>query len=169
MADERRNGAGSLLGCLGAALSLAVSLGANLAVTETGPAGLDALIDQFDATAPTVDAEVTVDAWVEPGDGVDRLDEVVILLRPEGEAKLIADPGITVTPAPRSGLDWKTNLPFRHTDSAITYFEPEATLRLPFEAKDEAPVELLVEYAYCVVEYQCFFGEETVAALRLPD
>jgi hypothetical protein len=35
-------------------------------------------------------------------------------------------------------------------------------VRLPFSATDHEPVELLIEYAYCVVDYQCFFGEETL-------
>ena len=40
------------------------------------------------------------------------------------------------------------------------------TVRLPFRADAPQPLEILVEYAYCVVDYQCFFGEEllTVAA-----
>jgi hypothetical protein len=39
-------------------------------------------------------------------------------------------------------------------------------MRLPFRAETAQPLEILVEDAYCVVDYQCFFGEEllTVAA-----
>jgi hypothetical protein len=57
-------------------------------------------------------------------------------------------------------------LPYRHVDAGIQYFTPPAALRLPFRASGEQPLEILVEYAYCVVDYQCFFGEEvlTVAA-----
>ena len=44
----------------------------------------------------------------------------------------------------------------------LEYFTPPASLRLPFRASDDQPLEILVEYAYCVVDYQCFFGEQTL-------
>ena len=74
----------------------------------------------------------------------------------------MADPGITVTPSARPGLTWRTPLPYRKVEPGIDYLEPPATLRLPFTSSDQEPVELLVEYAYCVVDFQCFFGEETL-------
>ena len=41
-------------------------------------------------------------------------------------------------------------------------------LRLPFAGVDGKPVEAAVEYAYCVVERQCLFGEARVSAATLP-
>jgi hypothetical protein len=45
-------------------------------------------------------------------------------------------------------------------DPERDYFDPPAMVRLPFTAEDDQPVQLLVEYAYCFVDFQCFFGEE---------
>jgi hypothetical protein len=74
----------------------------------------------------------------------------------------VADPGITVTPTARPGLAWGTALPYRKVEPQVDYFTPPATLRLPFTSSDREPIELLVEYAWCVVDFQCFFGEETL-------
>ena len=59
-----------------------------------------------------------------------------------------------------SGVEWLAPLPYRYVDPEIEYFTPPATVRLPFRANGEPPLEILVEYAYCVVDYQCFFGEQ---------
>ena len=124
--------------------------------------GLEQLIERFNSGAPGEDG-VEIDAWTETGaEG----SELVIVIAPRGETKLVADPGITVTPTPRAGVEWRTPLPHRKVDPAIDYFTPPATLRLPFTSSDHQPLELLVEYAWCVVDFQCFFGERslTVAA-----
>jgi hypothetical protein len=124
---------------------------------------LDRLIEQFDAGAPEAEGSVRLDAWIETGA---EPDEVVVVLEPQGAFKLVADPGITITPTAQPGVEWLVPLPYRHVDSESQYFTPPASLRLPFRADAEQPLEILVEYAYCVVDYQCFFGEEllTVAA-----
>jgi hypothetical protein len=119
---------------------------------------LDQLIQSFNAAAPVQDG-VTVEGWVEDGPAGA---EVVVRLEPRGAIKLIADPGITITPRARPGVDWLTELPYRRIDPAAEYFAPPAMVRLPLAASDGQPVELLVEYAYCVVDFQCFFGEETL-------
>ena len=123
-----------------------------------GAPSVDQLIERFNAAAPVQDG-VTVEGWVEHGPAGA---ELVVRIEPRGEIKLIADPGITVTPRARPGIAWLTELPYRQVDPEIEYFTPPATVRLPFRASDDAPVELLVEYAYCVVDFQCFFGEETL-------
>ena len=87
-------------------------------------------------------------------------------LEPQGEFKLIADPGITVTPIARPGVEWLVPLPYRHVDSELQYFTPPSSLRLPFRASDDQPLEILVEYAYCVVDYQCFFGEQNLTVAQ---
>jgi hypothetical protein len=123
-----------------------------------GAPSVEELIERFNAAAPVQDG-VTVEGWVEHGPAGA---ELVVRLAPRGEIKLIADPGITVTPRARPGIAWLTEVPYRQVDSEIAYFTPPATVRLPFQASGDAPVELLVEYAYCVVDFQCFFGEETL-------
>jgi len=137
-------------------------LGVGAARAETVGAGaappLDRLIERFNAGAP-VQHGVTVEGWVEDGPAGA---ELVVRIESRGEVKLIADPGITVTPTARPGIVWLTELPHRRVDPALEYFTPPALLRLPFTASDAGPVELLVEYAYCVVDFQCFFGEETL-------
>jgi hypothetical protein len=124
---------------------------------------LDRLIEQFDAGARRPDGSVHLDAWIERGAENDAL---VVVVEPRGEFKLVADPGITVTPTEQPGVEWLVPLPYRHADPEIQYFAPPASVRLPFRATNEQPLEVMVEYAYCVVDYQCFFGEEvlTVAA-----
>jgi hypothetical protein len=131
----------------------------------SGARPLDALIERFEATPQLLPrAEVRLEAWIE-SEGGERW--VVVSIEPEGETKLIADPGITVAPVARPGITWLVPLPHRHVDPAREYFEPLAAVRLPFSGDDSLPIELDVEYAYCVVDYQCFFGKETVtAALR---
>jgi hypothetical protein len=133
---------------------------------ETSAPMLDRLLQSFQESAPQPEAEVRLDAWVEAGaDGP----EVVVRIEPEGRTKLIADPGITITPSEREGLRWRTAVPHRHVDPTIEYFPGPAALRMPFTVDDQQPIELRVEYAYCVVDYQCFFGEETLSiATRLP-
>jgi hypothetical protein len=139
------------MGALGVA-----SAGAEEAASEVE---LDRLIQQFNVATPSTDGSVHLDAWIETG--AER-DEVVVVLEPRGEFKLVADPGITVTPTEQPGVEWLVPLPHRHVDPEIQYFPPPASVRLPFRASGKASLEILVEYAYCVVDYQCFFGEEVL-------
>jgi hypothetical protein len=120
---------------------------------------LERLIERFDGGASTAADSVHLDAWIEPGT---ERDQVVVVVEPRGRFKLVADPGITVTPTEQPGVEWLVPIPYRHVDTEIPYFPPPATLRLPFRANGVAPAEILVEYAYCVVDYQCFFGEEVL-------
>ena len=140
------------------ALGVVLAAGPALAAAggQTPAPALDQLIERLNAGAP-VQNGVAIEGWVEQGPAGS---ELVVRLEPRGEVKLIADPGITVTPTPRPGLAWQTELPYRQVDPEIDYFSPPTTLRLPFTASDHAPLELRVEYAYCVVDFQCFLGEE---------
>lgn len=130
--------------------------------TAASSQSLEDLIQQFQSDAPQIEAEVQIDGWIEARADDNQVNEFVITIQPEGDTKLNADPGITVTPASQPGIDWQVALPHRHQDFSITYFEPPATIRLPFTGSIGQPVEVLVEYAYCLVDYQCFFGEETL-------
>lgn len=138
-------------------------LGQNKPAQDQAPT-LDTLLEQFDAQAPEAPGGVRLDAWIESHDAGK---ELVVVVAPQGEVKLVADPGITITPASRPGVAWQGPLPHRMVDPGRDYFDPPAMVRLPFTITDEQPVQLLVEYAYCLVDYQCFFGEEelTVATV----
>lgn len=147
-----------------ATLGLAVTAGA-----QTAKPSLEELIQQFQSEEPVREAEVTLEAWIERDQENGELNNLVITLQPDGDTRLNADPGITVTPADQ-GLDWQQALPHRHQDFSITYFEPPATITMPFTGTIGQPVEVLVEYAYCFVDFQCFFGEETLRVdMKSPD
>ena len=156
-------------GLLWAAIGLTLLAGGPATAAEPAAPGtstpLDQLIEQFNAGAPE-QAGVRIDGWVESGpDGR----EVVVAVAPRAGVKLVADPGITVTPTERPGIAWRTPLPGRKVEPGVEYFTPPATVRLPFTATDDRPVELRVEYAYCVVNFQCFLGEKTLSvATRTP-
>lgn len=151
-------------GTLCALVCAATLLVGPAAAQQSEVRSLDQLIQQFNAGGPAVPGSpgengVRVDGWVETGpDG----QELVVVIEPEGEIKLVADPGITVTPTERSGVEWLTPLPHHYVDAGTDYFVPPATVRLPFRASDGQPIELRVDYAYCLVDFQCFFGEETL-------
>ena len=121
---------------------------------------LGQLIERFEAGAPQHEGSVRLDAWIERGP---ERDEVVVVLEPQGAFKLVADPGITITPTEQPGVEWLVPLPHRHVDPESPYFTPPAAVRLPFRRDAGQPLEILVEYAYCVVDYQCFFGEELLS------
>ena len=53
--------------------------------------------------AVSYDGDVTVTGWVETGA---RGADLVVHVEPRGAAKLVAEPGVTVTPLPRDGLTW---------------------------------------------------------------
>jgi hypothetical protein len=128
-----------------------------------GPApALDALIEQFGAGAPAARGRVSLDAWVE-ADRERGGREIVVVLRPHGATRLVADPGITVTPERQPGLTFAGPLPHRRVDPAREYFDPPAAVRLPFTGgADDQPIRILVEYAWCVVDFQCYLGEATL-------
>jgi hypothetical protein len=155
--------AGFLITSAALALTMAAMPAAAQQSTPQQPS-LDTLLRQFDEQVPERPGSVRLDAWTETSDAGK---EVVVLVVPEGDTKLVADPGITVTPTPRPGVEWKPPLPRRMVDTERDYFDPPAMVRLPFTAEDDQPVRLLVEYAYCVVDFQCFLGEEelTVATV----
>lgn len=82
--------------------------------------------------------------------------EVAITLTPKGGARLVADPGITITPIDAAGSAVAPAAERSSPDHE--YFTTPPTLHL----SPGPAVDLKVEYAYCVVEKQCLFGEATV-------
>lgn len=155
----------ALLATLGMATAAG---GAAAAGGQAAKPSLEELIKQFHGDAPQRVAEVRIEAWIEAGTGDSEPNQLVITIEPDGETRLNADPGITVTPADQPGLSWQLDLPHRHQDFSITYFDPPATISMPFTGRVGQPVEVLVEYAYCFVDYQCFFGEETLHVDMVP-
>ena len=121
---------------------------------------LSALLDRL-APARAPQGSVEVMSWVERNDG---RPELVVTLVPKGAVKLVADPGITVTPVAREGLAWNSAAPVSEVDPDRDYFAEPPTIRVPFGGEDGRPVEADVEYAYCLVDYQCLFGSAKVAA-----
>ena len=169
-----------VVGLFGATLSVAAAAGGAVTAAESTPAPslgappgaadglqLNRLLDRLgpDAGAPSKDA-VEVAAWIEPTPGAA---EVVITLTPTGKAKLVADPGITVTPAdPDGGVAWRTPLPHHLVDAGAEYFVEPPTIRLPLGAPEVGPIDLDVEYAYCFVDTICLFGKKRVTATLRP-
>lgn len=138
-----------------------------IAMTAGVPAragdGLDALLGPLAPAAPRASVEVL--GWVEQAGGVD---ELVLRFVPHGGVKLVADPGIVVTPEPRGGITWAGTLPVNHVRPGLDYFPTPVTLRLPFTGADGRPVAAAVEYAYCIVAQQCLFGTAQVSAATTP-
>lgn len=134
-----------------------------LACLAAAPAGADEpLAGLLGALAPPQPPKGSVEVvgWVERSE--DRFDLVVTFV-PRGQVKLVADPGVIVTPHPRSGIDWSVDEPVTRIEAGQDYFAEPPTLRVPFAGHDGKPVEASVEYAYCLVDYQCLFGEATVS------
>jgi len=81
---------------------------------------------------------------------------VAVTLTPQRDAKLVADPGVTVVPVDRLGLPVAAAVTLK--DSAQEYFMMPPMLQV---APGSASA-LRVEYAYCVISKQCLFGDVTV-------
>lgn len=125
-------------------------------------AGLEALLGRAEGPA----GAVVVAGWIERSGATP---EVVVRLRAEGEARLVADPGITIEAAPRDGLAWLAPMPHRLVAEGEDYFDSPTEIRLAFADEDGRPIELRIDYAYCFTDLICLFGDETlVLATRAP-
>jgi hypothetical protein len=116
------------------------------------------LLQRLAPKAAAPGASVEVLAWAE---GTPPARTLVVTFATKGEAKLVADPGVSVRPLPRAGLTWADAEPAVRLVPGRDYFAAPPILRLPFRSA-AGPVEAHVEYAYCLVARQCLFGEETV-------
>ena len=148
------------------AQTVAVGLAAALP-TIAGAVAAESLSTLLGQIAPAKAPEGTVEVmgWVER-DGTRP--ELVVTLIPKGQVKLVADPGVVVTPVPRDGIEWAAAQPVSRADGGRGYFAEPPTIRLPFAGEDGWPVEAAVEYAYCLVDYQCLFGEARISAPTQP-
>ncbi|WP_222183988.1 hypothetical protein [Geminicoccus harenae] len=110
--------------------------------------GADAILRDLGLAAP---AEIVRVATSRQPDG-----SIAVMLQPNGQAKLVADPGITVVPVDAGGLPVAPQVEL--VDRSREYFDLPPVL----EVAPGAASSLRVEYAYCVVERQCLFGDATV-------
>jgi hypothetical protein len=113
------------------------------------------------APAKRPQGEVAVSGWMERGAG--GTTELVVRVEPRGAAKLVAEPGVVVTPLVRDGVVWPTQ-GAQTLPTGRSYLEAPVELRLPVRAADGTDAEAHVEYAYCLADYQCLFGETRVTA-----
>jgi hypothetical protein len=125
---------------------------------------LSALLGRLAPPAPP-EGSVEVVSWIEDAA---TGSELVVTFVPKGQVKLVADPGVTVTPISRDGLTWSADTPVSSLEPGKDYFTQAPTVRLPFTSADGRPVEAAVDYAYCLVDYQCLFGQTQVSALPPP-
>lgn len=144
--------------CPARLLILAIALTASGTAQAGEP--LSALLQEI-APAKAPEGSVDVLSWVERSGPTP---ELVVTLMPKGQVKLVTDPGVTVTPVTRDGVKWTATAPVIATDTTHDYFPDPPTIRVPFAAEDGKPVEAGVEYAYCLVDYQCLFGEAKISA-----
>lgn len=120
--------------------------------------GLDDLLRVLGPAAPAPAGSVEVHGWVERGAEGPVL---VVMLEPRGAAKLVADPGITIEPVAAAGLRWADAQGVSLVDADRDYFGAPPVLRLPFTG-DAAAVTARIDYAWCLADYQCLFGEAVV-------
>ncbi len=154
MQRARRRRAGLVAGG-----GIALALAAWLAPVGASANGLADLLSTLGPAPAGPTGTVDVTAWVErSGSG----SELVISLVPVGDVKLVADPGITVDPVPSANVQWKTGGPVKLAQDGAHYFAAPPTLRLPFAAED-GKVGATVQYAYCIVDQKCLFGEASVS------
>jgi hypothetical protein len=105
---------------------------------------------------------VSVTSWIE---GPPAAADLVVRVEPHGAARIVTEPAVTVTGEPQTGVSWPAAAVSSDPPATFTgYVTGPVELRLPFRATGSAPVSALVEYAYCLVDYQCLFGEERVTA-----
>ena len=136
-------------------------LAATLAVVSAVPAaaqGLDDLLRPLGPVKAVPQGAVAVRGWIERAAEGSAL---VIVLEPSGAARLVADPGITVEPVAVEGVRWTAALPLTVVDTTRDYFATAPVLKLPFTGTAPA-VEARVDYAWCLADYQCLFGEAVV-------
>lgn len=141
-----------------------VAVAALLVAPTAGAAEPLAELLQRIAPAPPPSGGVAVTGRIEVGP---QGAELVVNLEPHGAAKLVADPGITVTPLPTTPNGEAPGSPVELVDASVAYLRSAPELRVPVRIARDAPVTARVDYAYCLVDSQCLFGE---ALLRVePD
>lgn len=138
----------------------AVGLLALAAVTgPAGAQGLDALLRTL-APAPSPEGSVRVDGRVER-DGAGA--QLVVTLTPLGAARLVADPGIQLTPRPGPAGPWAATGPVGRVEPEAGYFPGPVELRVPVVPGAVGTARADLAYAWCLVDRICLLGEAEVA------
>lgn len=144
------------------AFVLTACLGAPATVRATQDLG--SLLSDLGIAAPEKrQGQVRVVARIERTAGGSTVLAVDFL--PHGEAKLVADPGITLVAMTAEGVRWPEGTEARAVLPGTAYFDRPPELRLPVEAAPGTVVEAEVDYAWCLVGWQCLFGSERVRAV----
>lgn len=143
-----------------------VGFGLLAAILTFGPVQaeepLGELLDQLAPEAAPPQGRVDVRGWLEKSS---TGSDLVVTLIPQGAARLISDPGLTVTPLP-NGTALAPGAAVRLADPSRDYLTEPPVVRVPLPGHAGGPVEARVDYAYCLVHYVCLFGE---ANLRVED
>lgn len=137
-------------------LSAALALLAATASARAAPP-VDGLLDGLLGPREP-QGRVVVAAHVEPAAGHRVL---VVELRPLGDAKLVADPGAVLRGTAVDGVTWLAP-EAKALEPGRSYFDGAVRLALPFRAEGAEEVRARVDYAWCLVGFQCLFGGEDV-------
>jgi len=110
--------------------------------------------------ARQIQPSVGVLSWIQR-----RADQysLVISFAPTDGTKLVADPGIRITPQPIAGVIWTDEI-VEVRDTNLDYFKTPPRVELHFQQLDIVNISAQVEYAYCIVDQICLFGDELVTA-----
>ncbi len=131
---------------------------AGLASSPAYSQALQNMLDQLAAPATTVEAPVVVNGrFSDVGEQA-----LVVSFETKPEIRLVADPGMTVTPLFSEGVTWLADGEVELRYEGEEYFEPLPTIRIPFAAEDADEVRARINYAFCVIDEQCLFGEAVV-------
>lgn len=141
---------------------LATILAAITSYTSPSLAQSSKLGDLFNQVAPAPAPEIGVDivTWIERNQGQSY---ARLSIMPQNGARLVADPGITVTPIIETLGAWVNESEISHVIEGQSYFESPPILDLGLVIEDGRPLSANVHFAYCLVDDICLFGEETVS------
>jgi hypothetical protein len=139
-----------------------VAFGLLIGAVGLGPASaqdkLGALLDQLGSSETAPSGKVEVRGWLERSSvGSD----LVVTLVPRGKARLIADPGLTITPLPDPGSP-APGPAVQLVDPSRDYLTEPPIVRVPLPDHRGGPVDARVDYTYCLVDYICLFGESEI-------
>ncbi len=119
---------------------------------------LQSLLDRIASNKVDTSNSIQVDARISDVAGY----ALVVSIEPEATVRLVSDPGIRVTPLLSEGVIWNTAGSVEVRDTDHDYFDVAPTIRLPFTENAARTVRARVEYAYCIIDQQCLFGEQFV-------
>ena len=137
-----------------------VLIAATAAPGQAAEDSLATLLTRLRPSASPAAGHVVLTARVEPRP--DGARDLVVRLTPQGSARLVADPGITVTPVRRRDLAWRAGAAASDAAPGRDYFDGPQEIRLPFVATAAGPVAAEVDYAYCLLHEQCRLGRSRV-------